>query len=76
MGHEFAARKQGRENKFDLTEARNTRIKIRRSNLPCSSFEPVGGPLENKAKLITLTISNDDILQFFHDRLCTPGHEP
>lgn len=45
-------------------------------NLPGSSLKPVRCPLENKTELITLTISNDNIVQFFHDRAGTPGHEP
>lgn len=43
--------------------------------LPGSPLKPGGGPLENKAELITLTVSNDNILQFLHHRVCTPAHQ-
>lgn len=43
--------------------------------LPGSSFKPIAFPLEHKAVLITLSICNHNILQFFHYNLGTFGHE-
>lgn len=43
--------------------------------VPCSPLKQVGGPLENKAELITLTIGDDNVLHLSHDRVCTPGHQ-
>lgn len=47
-----------------------------KTSAPGSSFEPGRRPVENKAELITLAIGNNNILQFFHDRACTPCHQP
>lgn len=45
------------------------------SVVPGSPLKQVGGPLENKAELIALTISYDNVLHLSHDRVCTPGHQ-
>lgn len=45
------------------------------SLVPGSPLKQVGGPLENKAELIALTIGDDNILHLSHDRVCTPGHQ-
>lgn len=51
-------------------------LQYSKTRIPGSSFEPGGGPLEDKAVLVTLSICDDNILQLFHDWSCTPAHQP
>lgn len=43
--------------------------------IPCSSLKQRGGPLENKAELITLAIGDDNVLELRHDTASTLGHQ-
>lgn len=43
--------------------------------VPSSPLKQCGGSLKNKAELVTLAISNDNILQVSHDRASTAGHQ-
>lgn len=43
--------------------------------IPGSPLKQSGGPLKNKAELITLAIGDNNILKFCHDTVCTPGHQ-
>lgn len=43
--------------------------------LACSSFKPSTLLFENKTIFVTLSISNSNILQFFHHCLGTLGHQ-
>lgn len=42
--------------------------------LPGSSLKPIAFPLEHKAVLVTLSVRNRNVLQFFHYCLGTFGH--
>lgn len=43
--------------------------------LPGSPLEQSGGPLENKAELITLAVGENNILELRHDTASTLGHQ-
>lgn len=45
------------------------------TSVPGSPLEPRRRPLENKTELVTLTISNNNILKLLHDRASTPAHQ-
>lgn len=45
------------------------------TSVPGSPLKQSGGPLKNKAELITLAIGDNNILKFRHDTMCTPGHQ-
>lgn len=74
-----------------LPEEKDERVQVRRQNeetvceqhcssaaktsVPGSPLEPRRRSFENKTELVTLTISNNDILELLHDRASTPAHE-
>lgn len=43
--------------------------------VPGSSLKQCGGPLKNKAKLITLAVGDGNVLELRHDTASTLGHQ-
>lgn len=74
VGHQLTVRKRKRR-KDNLTTSSEQSGQVALIFVPCSSLKQRGGLLKNKAELITLAVSDNNVLELRHDTASTLGHQ-
>lgn len=76
VGHQLTVRKErGGKKILQHHKKRMTRLYYALIFVPGSSLKQCGGPLKNKAELITLAVGDNNVLKLRHDTASTLGHQ-